>query len=165
MNTTFIPARQKSKIPFLINHIQTRLTTVDFSTIFSTVMASIHKRPRSPYWHASFLGPDGRWMLRSTKLESRHAALAMASELERAARSARRGELVEAQARKALDDIMVRSGIGETLRNVSIKFFFETWLTGKGARKSKGTGKRYRATVPVFLESLGKTAPANPSPR
>src|ERR1035437_10382477 len=22
-------------------------------------MASVHKRPRSPYWHASFLGPDG----------------------------------------------------------------------------------------------------------
>ena len=48
-------------------HIKTPLTFVDFSSSLSTVMASIHQRPKSPYWHASYLGPDGRWILRSTK--------------------------------------------------------------------------------------------------
>jgi hypothetical protein len=72
-------------------------------------MASVHKRPRSPYWHASYLGPDDRWILRSTKLEDRQAALVVAMEYERAAKLARRGELVEAQAREVLKDIMKRS--------------------------------------------------------
>ena len=61
-------------------------------------MASVHQRPKSPYWHASYLGPDGRWILRSTKQEDRQSALAVAMEYERASKLARRGELVEAQA-------------------------------------------------------------------
>ena len=80
-------------------------------------MASVHQRPRSPYWHASYLGPDGRWILRSTKQEDRQSALAVAMEFERASKLARRGELVEAQAREVLKDIMKRADMGETLQS------------------------------------------------
>ena len=125
-------------------------------------MASVHQKfkkgsgaLKSPFWHASYMGPDGRWILRSTKLEDRQAALAMAIELERVAKLARRGELVEAQARRAVADIMARADMGETLRSVSIKSYFDSWLAGKVARNSKATGKRYKATVDKFLESLG----------
>ena len=138
--------------------IQTRLTWVDFSSIFSTTMASVHQRPRSPYWHASYLGPDGRWILRSTKQENRQSALAVAMEYERASKLARRGELVEAQAREVLRDIMKRADMGETLQGVSIKSHFDSWLAGKKARKAHATAVRYGGTVRDFLAMLGNRA-------
>lgn len=61
-------------------------------------MASIHKRPDSQYWHAAYFGPDGKRILRSTKQTTRQDALVTAMEYERAAKLARRGELVEARA-------------------------------------------------------------------
>ena len=121
-------------------------------------MASVHQRPRSPYWHASYLGPDGRWILRSTKQQDRQSALAVAMEFERASKLARRGELVEAQAREVLKDIMKRADMGETLQSVSIKSHFDTWLASKRARKAKATGDRYGGAVVGFLKSLGSRA-------
>jgi len=121
-------------------------------------MASIHQRPRSPYWHASYLGPDGRWILRSTKQQDRQSALAVALEFERASKLARRGELVEAQAREVLKDIMKRADLGETLQSVSIKSHFDGWLASKRARKSEATGERYGMAVNAFLKTLGKRA-------
>ncbi len=121
-------------------------------------MASVHQRPKSPYWHASYLGPDGRWILRSTKQPDRQAALAVAMEYERASKLARRGELVEAQAREVLKDIMKRADTGETLRGMSIKSYFDTWLAGKKTRQSNGTWKRYGVTVEDFLKTLGNRA-------
>ena len=121
-------------------------------------MASVHQRPKSPYWHASYLGPDGRWILRSTKQQDRQAALAVAMEYERASKLARCGELVEAQAREVLKDIMKRADTGETLRGMSIKSYFDTWLAGKKTRQSNGTWKRYGATVEDFLKTLGNRA-------
>ncbi|MGO9477055.1 MAG: tyrosine-type recombinase/integrase [Limisphaerales bacterium] len=118
-------------------------------------MASIHQRPRSPYWHASFLAPDGRWTLRSTKCEDRTKALSVALEFERAAKLGRAGNLVEAQARKVVADIMARAGGEETLRAPSVNDFLNQWLTNKVARKSKGTSTRYGVAVTDFLASLG----------
>jgi len=121
-------------------------------------MASIHQRPRSPYWHASYLGPDGRWILRSTKQTDRQSALATALEFERAGKLARRGELVEAQAREVLKDIMKRADIGETLQCVSIRAHFTDWLASKKAKKSEATGERYGGAVVGFLDGLGTRA-------
>jgi len=121
-------------------------------------MASVHQRPKSPYWHASYLGPDGRWILRSTKQEKRQSALAVAMEYERASKLARRGELVETQAREVLKDIMKRADMGETLQTVSIKSHFDTWLASKCGRKAESTGERYGVVVADFLETLGNRA-------
>jgi integrase len=119
-------------------------------------MASVHQRPKSPYWHASYLGPDGRWVLRSTKQADRNSALAVAMEFERASKLARRGELVEAQAREVLRDIMKRADIGETLQSATIQSHFDGWLASKRARKSAATGERYGTAVNAFLKTLGK---------
>jgi integrase len=121
-------------------------------------MASVHQRPRSPYWHASYLGPDGRWILRSTKQEDRTAALTVALEYERASKLAKRGELVEAQAREVLKDIMRRADIGETLQSLSIKDHFTAWMAGKTARKAAQTAKRYQTVVNDFLAMLDARA-------
>jgi integrase len=102
------------------------------------------------------MGPDGRWILRSTKQEDRQAALAVALEYERAGKLARRGELVEAQAREVLKDIMKRADIGETIQNASIKSHMDGWLASKRARKSEATGERYSMAVNAFLKTLGR---------
>jgi integrase len=124
-------------------------------------MASVHRRPESKYWHAAYFGPDGIRILRSTKQTDRQVALATALEFERASKLARRGELVEAQAREVLRDIMKRADIGETLQCVSIKSHFDTWLASKRDRKSEGTGERYGVAVEEFLKTLGTRATKN----
>jgi integrase len=121
-------------------------------------MASIHRRPDSKYWHAAYFGPDGRRILRSTKQSDHQKALAVALEYERASKLARRGELVEAQAREVLKDIMKRADIGETLQNASIQSHFDGWVASKKARKSEATGERYSMAIKSFLKSLGKRA-------
>jgi len=118
-------------------------------------MASLHHRPRSPYWHASFLAPDGRWKLCSTKCSDRTEALAVALEFERAAKLGRAGNLVEGQARKVLADIMARAGGEERLRAPSVNDFLNQWLAAKVASKAKGTSTRYGVAVTDFLASLG----------
>jgi integrase len=139
-------------------HTGTRLTTMDVSSIVSTEMASVHSRPDSPYLHAAFRGPDGRLILRSTKQTDRKGALATALEWERAAKLARRGELVEAQAREVLKDIMARADIGETIQTATIEGHFRQWLDTKQARKAERTAERYAGVVENFLEWLGKRA-------
>ncbi len=118
-------------------------------------MATVHRRPASPYFHAAFRGPDGRRILRSTKQTDRNKALAVALEWERAAKLAKRGELVEAQAREVVKDIMARADIGETIQTVSIADYFRDWLASKEERKSAGTAARYGGTVNSFLAGLG----------
>lgn len=121
-------------------------------------MASVHRRPVSPYWHAAFRGPDGRLIFRSTKQTDRNKALAIALEHERAAKLAKRGELVETQAREVLKGIMARAGIDETIQSISITAHLRQWLGTKETRKSAGTAERYGGVVKNFLKSLGKRA-------
>jgi integrase len=121
-------------------------------------MPSVHRRSRSPFYHASFCGPDGRWLLRSTKQTDKTKAFAVALQWDRAAKLAKRGELVEAQAREVVGDIMKHADIGETLRAISIEEHFREWLDTKKARRSAGTAERYQIVVDRFLELLGSRA-------
>lgn len=108
--------------------------------------------------HNAFRGPGGRLILRSTKQSDRAKALAVARELERAAKLAMRGELVENQAREILADIMKRADTGESLRTVSVTAHFRAWLASKEARKAAKTTERYTNVVNRFLEFLGPRA-------
>lgn len=121
-------------------------------------MASVHRRPASQYWHAAFRSTDGRLSLRSTKCKDRSKALAAAFEYERAAKLAGAGNLVEAQARKIVADIMERAGGEETLRAPTVQDYFNQWLASKKARNAKGTAERYGFSVRDFLGRLGKRA-------
>jgi integrase len=121
-------------------------------------MASVHKRPASKFWHAAFRTCDGRLILRSTKCQDRPKALAAAMEFERAEKLAGAGNLVEAQARKIIADIMERAGTGETLRSPTVKAFLADWLAMKKAVKSESTHTRYAGAVNVFLTMLGERA-------
>ena len=124
-------------------------------------MASVHRRPRSPYWHCAFRS-GGKLILRSTKQTDKSKALGMAIEFERCDRLARRGELVESQARSILDDILQRAGCGERLRSVTTGEHFEAWLASKELRQSAATGARYRGIVSRFLAHLGDHRASKP---
>ncbi len=121
-------------------------------------MASVHRRDRSPYWFASFLGSDGGWKLRSTKVADRNKAEAVALEWERASRKARQGNLVEAQARQVVSDIMGWANVGESLRAPSTVDFLHEWQATKEASKATGTSLRYAGVVESFLTFLGPKA-------
>jgi integrase len=122
-------------------------------------MASVHRRPDSKYWHAAFRmndgTPGGRLILRSTKCTERSKALAAAFEFERAAKLASAGNLVEAQAREVVADIMKRAGAEETLRAPTVKDYLNQWLATKKTRKSANTSSRYTTAVDKFLTVLG----------
>ncbi|MDB6114733.1 MAG: integrase family protein, partial [Lacunisphaera sp.] len=81
--------------------------------------ASVHRKPRSPYWMAKFTDATGRRLMRSTKQEDRKKAAKIAEEWEAAARKARRGELTQAAATKILRDMM-EDTTGDELRAPSI---------------------------------------------
>jgi integrase len=121
-------------------------------------MASVHRRPDSKYWHAAFRTSDSRLILRSTKCTERNKALAAAMEFERAAKLAGAGNLVEAQARKIVADIMERAGGEETLRSPTVKDYFAQWIVTKQARNSEGTAERYGVAVDDFIKLLGTRA-------
>ncbi len=119
-------------------------------------MASIHRRPDSPYWHAAWRGQGGRLFLCSTKQTERAKALTVALEFERAAKLAMAGELTEDQARKVLSDILEKANTGEHFRAPTIEAWLREWLAGKEASKAASTAERYRGVVDGFVEHLGQ---------
>jgi len=121
-------------------------------------MASVHRRPLSPYFHAAFRGPDGRLILRSTKQVNRAKAEAVAMEWERAARMAKTGLLVEDQARKVVAAIMERAGTGDTLRNPNVADYLREWMNGKELNQRPRTAARYKPVIEGFITSLGVRA-------
>jgi integrase len=119
-------------------------------------MASIHKRPRSPYYFAAWRGEGGRLFLRSTKQTDRSGAKSVALQFERAAKDAMAGNLTEQQARKVLNDILETTG--QAIRCPSVKDFLDGWLEAKEGKASAGTIVRYAQTVRDFLAHLGPQA-------
>jgi hypothetical protein len=81
--------------------------------------------------------------------------MTIALEWERAAKLARRGEFTEAQARDVLADILKRADMGEAFRTVSVRDYFQAWLTTKEERLAAGSFVRYKTVVDLFLISLG----------
>jgi integrase len=122
------------------------------------LMASVHRRDRSPYWWAQWRDSTGRLYYRSTKQTAKHKALAFALECERAEKHATAGTLTESQARDIVASIMERTQTGDTLRNPKTREWLTEWLEGKEASKAETTGIRYRQTIEDFLDYLGDRA-------
>lgn len=121
-------------------------------------MASIHKRPRTPYWFAAWRGQGGRLFLRSTKQIERGKAQTVALEFERAAKLAMSGDLTESQVRAVLGHILEKCNTGESLRAPAIKDWLNEWLAAKEASKAASTGERYGQIVREFITHLGDRA-------
>ena len=123
-------------------------------------MASLTRKPNSPYWYCCFTTPDGSRTKRSTKQTNRREALAICQEVERAASKSRRGLLTEAQARKIVGDI-VEYSTGEPMQFYTTAEWLRHWAKGKSEAKSPGTAVRYNGIIEDFIRFLGKRSALN----
>ena len=121
-------------------------------------MAAVLKRKGSKYFCAVWRDALGRQIWRSTKQIDRTKALADALDYERADKLAGSGSLVEAQARKIVDNIMERAGTGDTVRNPITADWLNDWITTKEAHKAASTAVRYKQIVDEFIKHLGNRA-------
>jgi integrase len=122
-------------------------------------MPSIFKRPDSPFYVCSFRAADGRRLKKSTKTGDRRKALEFCLLLEKAATKARRNELTAAQGRKLIAE-MVAISSGEQMPALTVRGWFEEWLSNKQASADQPTTARYRAVLNDFLSHLGSRADA-----
>lgn len=146
-------------------------------------MASLHKRPGSPFYFCAFdvTLPDGstRRMKKSTKRKKRSDAVERAQEIEKAERAkalagtdmaseaygalteaanaAARGELSEARARQIIAK-MAKASTGNDLHFYTVRQWSAEWVAGKAPTVKEVTSKRHQTSVKVFLEFLGSKA-------
>lgn len=146
-------------------------------------MATLIKRPGSPFWIAAFdvPQPDGtvRRMKKSTKRAKRSEAMTEAIRMEElectagtatgpnaskayailseAATAAAKGELSEARARELLARLCEVS-TGEALRFYTVRTWAEDWLKVKSVTGKKATMARYQSHIAAFLAWLGTKA-------
>ncbi len=118
-------------------------------------MPSLHKRPESPYWIASFTDAKGRRLKKSTKTTNRTLAMRIALEWEKAAKAARAKQLVESQCRRVLSELH-QQATGAPLHFVSCSDWFAQWLAGRKEFATAKTYARYEKVVSDFLGFLGK---------
>src|SRR5262245_63542750 len=113
-------------------------------------MASIFKRPRSPFYVCSFVAADGRRLKKSTKTSDRRKALEFCLLLEKAAVKARRNELTAAQGRKLIAEMVVISS-GEQMSGHTVRDWFDEWLANKKASVGEPATARCRRVLEEFL--------------
>jgi len=120
-------------------------------------MASVHRDPRnrSPFWFAAFTLPDGTRRFKSTKLTDRKKALAMALDMERAARDIAEQDPTGAQISKLTRELYERV-TGKRLESAITGIYLRSWAQRASQLKSQRTGERYRQVVDDFLQHLGE---------
>jgi integrase len=117
-------------------------------------MASIHRRPRSPYWHGAFRH-EGRLVLRSTGTTDRAVALRIADEWEQIAKQTTAGTYTESQTREVIAGILRRANLGtHGVKPPSVGEFLNQWLKSKLAGIASGSAWSYRKAITGFLEYL-----------
>ena len=123
-------------------------------------MASIHRRPRSPFWHGAWRDQNGRLHLQSTKQTDRAKALAFVMEIERAQRQAESpNAMTELQAKGIINGILERVGGLESVRPIpSVAERLKSWMDTKRSKRSEGTATRYQSVADGFIKFLGKGA-------
>jgi integrase len=147
-------------------------------------MASLHKTKKSRFWHCSFYDPvAGQWRLRSTRTTDKAAAQGICFRYESLAKSAAQpggkvgpadaaelteaglrliqkataGDLTEDSAREFVNRVLKASG-ESAIDGQTVSQFLDGWLAGKKLARSEHTAQKYRTTVKLFKNSLGKKA-------
>ena len=148
-------------------------------------MATLIKRPNSPFWIACFdvPQPDGstRRLKQSTKRAKKSEALTEALRLEsaatkagsstsdtagkafailtEAAEAAARGELSEGRARDLIA-LLCEVSTGATLQFYTLRTWAGAWLAMKATTGKTSTQARYKTHVDAFVAWLGERADA-----
>lgn len=120
-------------------------------------MATVFKRPHSPYWFACYSDRNGKTMKRTTKTQDRVAAQRLAIEWERVERLAKQGHATVAAFQKVVAEISEKV-IGETIPAQSVREYLKDWRQSLVHKISSQTQIRYEITVRKFQEAIGKVA-------
>ena len=119
-------------------------------------MASVDRHPRSKYYRAFFVGPDGKRICRTLETTDRTVAVKIAADLELAARKARAGTLTADRGRKVLNEILEAAGVDQIDLETTAEFCAR-WLNDK-KKNAPNTRTRYDRVLKGFIESLGSVA-------
>ena len=117
-------------------------------------MASVHKRPNSPFWWGRYPVGNGKWVFRSTKLKERKKALELVQKYHDTARM----NVTMLQAQHQIQEIYSNLNLGEKLPSDSIGGFLDKWVQRKKAEVSPSTLDAYLTTFDQFKRFLGPRA-------
>ena len=120
-------------------------------------MATVFKRPGSPFWFACYSDQNGKTVRRSTKAMDKTTASRMALEWEELERAAKEGRATATTFQRVVSDISKRA-IGEGLSSQTTREYLTEWLSSIRQKATVGTQKRYEATVRQFLKVLDHIA-------
>src|SRR4030095_9202059 len=120
-------------------------------------MASIFRKPRSPFWFAAYRDASGNRRQKTTKTTNRGEAIDMARAFERLAAQGRKRVLTESIARSVVSQL-VEQATGTPIHFHTCRDYLTEWVAGKTGTTSKGTLTRYRQVIDDFLEFLGERA-------
>lgn len=120
-------------------------------------MATVFRRPNSPFWFAHFVDQNKKSVKRSTKTTDRATAMRMAMEWEGLEHIVRHGAATVAAFQKVVDEVSMRV-IGEELPNQTIRQYFTEWLKSITRKLAPSTHGRYTTSVTHFLTALGNGA-------
>ena len=123
------------------------------------IMASIFKRPNSPFYFCAYYGADGRRLKKSTKRKGRTEAMQVCMGWANAAAQGRNRNLTASQARKVLAEIVALS-TGESLSAYTLEGWLAEWEANKSGAASEATMLRYKQVMRDFKNSLGERAKA-----
>jgi integrase len=121
-------------------------------------MASLRKRPKSPFYVACYYGADGRRTQRSTETTDRRVAMRQALEWEKAARETQSKTFTVDKARRVLNEMLALTGQG--IDNQSTREFCQAWMKTKTATRAASTAVTYGPVIDSFLATLGRKADA-----
>jgi integrase len=116
-------------------------------------MASLRKKPRSPYYFACFTLPDGRRVQRSTKFTKRKQAQDLADQWEHLSKERARAK----QAHRVIADIY-REVHAKQLPDSTPRAFVQGWLARRKGEVAPATYSAYETRSRDFLEFLATGA-------
>lgn len=120
-------------------------------------MASIFRKPKSPYFFAAYRGPRGERVQKTTKETTRSAAMEKARSWEKLAAQGLNRTISEANTRRVVAEIFEAS-TGTKLQFFTLKGWLEEWLKGKKGSVAEKSAEKYKQVTDAFIAHLGERA-------
>lgn len=120
-------------------------------------MASVFRKPKSPYFYGAYRDAKGIRRHRSTKCAVRNKALAIVVGWERAAAAGRAGTLTDAACRRIIAELHEQT-TGEPMLFFTCSDWLDEWAKGKVGVVAESTLVKYRQVFSDFKKSLGEKA-------